>query len=224
MAFRQHSEEAPCPEAVGRSPHHTTMNCPFCGHDESKVIDSRESPEGIRRRRECARCALRFTTYERVHTMPLLLAKRDGRREAFSSEKLERSLRLACAKRPLEISAISKMVVDVENELQKLAKAEVESRIVGEMVMDRLRNLDRVAYIRFASVYRDFQDIDTFAREVEALQKEEGGPDDAADQLTLIPDDVPRMKTRRRRRTSSAAARRGARSQSTRGGSSRKKD
>ena len=199
------------------------MNCPFCGHDESKVIDSRESPEGIRRRRECARCALRFTTYERVHTMPLLIAQRDGRREGFSSEKLERSLRLACAKRPLEISAISKMVVDVENELQKLAKAEVDSRVVGEMVMDRLRSLDRVAYIRFASVYRDFQDIDTFAREVEALQKEEGGSDDAG-QLTLIPDDVPRMKTRRRRRASSAASRHRARRQGPGPSDKRKKD
>ena len=155
--------------------------------------------------------------------MPLLLAKRDGRREAFSSEKLERSLRLACAKRPLEISAISKMVVDVENELQKLAKAEVDSRVVGEMVMDRLRNLDRVAYIRYASVYRDFQDIDTFAREVEALQKEEGGSDDAG-QLTLIPDDVPRMKTRRRRRAPSAAARHRARRQGPGPSGKRKKD
>jgi len=155
--------------------------------------------------------------------MPLLLAKRDGRREPFSSEKLERSLRLACAKRPLEISAISKMVVDVENELQKLAKAEVESRVVGEMVMDRLRSLDRVAYIRFASVYRDFQDIDTFAREVEALQKEEDGSDDAG-QLTLIPDDVPRMKSQRRRRAASTASRHRARRQSPGRSGKRKKD
>ena len=209
---------------MGRSLH-TAMNCPFCGHDESKVIDSRESPEGIRRRRECARCALRFTTYERVHTMPLLIMKRDGRREAFSSEKLERSLRLACAKRPLEISAISKMVVDIENELQKLAKAEVESRVVGEMVMERLRDLDRVAYIRFASVYRDFQDIDTFAREVEALQRDDGGSDESGDQLTLIPDDVPRLTVRRRRRrASSGASRRRAQPQSARPTSGRKRN
>ena len=202
------------------------MNCPFCGHDESKVIDSRESPEGIRRRRECVRCALRFTTYERVHTMPLLIVKRDGRREAFSSEKLERSLRLACAKRPLEISAVSKMVVDIENELQKLARAEVESRVVGEMVTERLRDLDRVAYIRFASVYRDFQDIDTFAREVEALQREEDGSDDPAGQLTLIPDDVPRLAGQgRRKRASSRTSQRRAGRQSARPGSSgRKKD
>ena len=179
--------------------HRTAMNCPFCGHSESKVIDSRESPEGIRRRRECERCSLRFTTYERVHSMPLLIVKRDGRREPFSSEKLERSLRLACAKRPLEISAISKMVVDIENELQKLGKAEVESRVVGEMVIERLRRLDRVAYIRFASVYRDFQDIDTFAREVEALRREAEGGGDPGGQLELIPDGVPRQTGRLRR-------------------------
>ena len=200
------------------------MNCPFCGHEESKVIDSRESPEGLRRRRECARCALRFTTYERVHTMPLLIVKRDGRSEAFSSEKLERSLRLACAKRPLEISAVSKMVVDVENELQKLAKAEVESRVVGEMVMDRLRSLDRVAYIRFASVYRDFQDIDTFAREVEALQQQGEDSDDAAGQLALIPDDVPRIRGRRRGRASSATPRRRTGRQRARPSAQRKRD
>jgi len=198
------------------------MNCPFCGHDESKVIDSRESPEGIRRRRECARCELRFTTYERVHTMPLLIAKRDGRREAFSTGKLERSLRLACAKRPLDVSAISKMVVDIENELQKLAKAEIESRVVGEMVMERLRSLDRVAYIRFASVYRDFQDIDTFTREVEALQQGDDADTDAANQLALIPDDVPRLQERTRRRRAPRGSRRTAGNRNARPGGGEK--
>ncbi|MDA1298120.1 MAG: transcriptional regulator NrdR [Chloroflexi bacterium] len=175
------------------------MNCPFCGHEESRVIDSRESPDGIRRRRECARCELRFTTYERVHTMPLLVAKRDGRNEPFSTEKLERSLRTACAKRPLEVGAISKMVTDIENELHKLAKAEVESRVVGEMAMERLRSLDRVAYIRFASVYRDFQDEDEFARAIASLQ--DGQDEEAGDrsQLPLIPDDVPRLADRGRK-------------------------
>ena len=145
------------------------MHCPFCGNNESRVIDSREAPDGVRRRRECMRCELRFTTYERVHSMPLMIAKRDGRREAFSSEKLERSLRTACAKRPLEVGAISKMVVNIENELHKLSKAEVEARVIGEMCIERLKILDRVAYIRFASVYRDFQDVDSFTKEVEAL-------------------------------------------------------
>lgn len=188
---------AACPALSLEAP--GAMNCPFCDHDESRVIDSRESPDGIRRRRECARCELRFTTYERVHSMPLLVAKRDGRSEPFSRDKLERSLRLACAKRPLEVGAISKMVSDIENELHRLAKAEVESRIVGEMAMERLRALDRVAYIRFASVYRDFQDAESFAKEVESLQN--GHEEDEADknQLLLIPDDVPRLADRKRR-------------------------
>ncbi len=146
------------------------------------------------------RCELRFTTYERVHSMPLMIAKRDGRREAFSSEKLERSLRTACAKRPLEVGAISKMVVDIENELHKLSRAEVEARVIGEMCIERLRVLDRVAYIRFASVYRDFQDVDSFTKEVEALS---GPPDEneqPKSQLRLIEDDVPRLAQRGRRR------------------------
>tara|TARA_A100001037_G_C14808729_1_gene482237 strand:- start:83 stop:493 length:411 start_codon:yes stop_codon:yes gene_type:complete len=131
--------------------------------------------------------------------MPLMIAKRDGRREAFSSDKLERSLQTACAKRPLEVGAISKMVVDIENELHKLSKAEVEARVLGEMCIERLKVLDRVAYIRFASVYRDFQDVDSFTREVEAL----ADPDESSaskNQLRLIEDDVPRLAQRDRRR------------------------
>jgi len=174
------------------------MHCPFCGNNESRVIDSRESPDGVRRRRECMRCELRFTTYERVHSMPLMIAKRDGRREAFSSEKLERSLRVACAKRPLEVGAISKMAIDIENELHKLAKAEVDARVLGEMCIERLKLLDRVAYIRFASVYRDFQDVDSFTKEVEALTDSDS--DDDKSQLRLIEDDVPRLAQRGRRR------------------------
>ena len=140
------------------------------------------------------RCKLRFTTYEKVHSMPLMIAKRDGRREAFSTDKLERSLQTACAKRPLDVGAISKMVVDIENELHKLAKAEIEARVLGEMCIERLKILDRVAYIRFASVYRDFQDVDSFTREVEALTD----PDSAENksQLRLIEDDVPRLAQR----------------------------
>lgn len=146
------------------------------------------------------RCELRFTTYERVHSMPLMIVKRDGRREAFSSEKLERSLRTACAKRPLEVGAISKMAVDIENELHKLSKAEVEARVVGEMCIERLKVLDRVAYIRFASVYRDFQDVDSFTREVEALSGSQDENDRSKSQLRLIEDDVPRLARRGRRR------------------------
>jgi transcriptional repressor NrdR len=132
--------------------------------------------------------------------MPLMIAKRDGRREAFSSEKLERSLRVACAKRPLEVGAISKMVVDIENELHKLSKAEVEARVIGEMCIERLKILDRVAYIRFASVYRDFQDVDSFTREVEALSSSNDENDGSKSQLRLIEDDVPRLARRGRRR------------------------
>ena len=146
------------------------------------------------------RCELRFTTYERVHSMPLMIAKRDGRREAFSSEKLERSLRTACAKRPLEVGAISKMVVDIENELHKLSKAEVEARVIGEMCIERLKILDRVAYIRFASVYRDFQDVDSFTKEVEALSGSSEENEGSKSQLRLIEDDVPRLAQRGRRR------------------------
>ena len=154
----------------------------------------------MRRRRECMRCELRFTTYERVHSMPLMIAKRDGRREAFSSDKLERSLRTACAKRPLEVGAISKMVVDIENELHKLAKAEVEARVIGEMCIERLKILDRVAYIRFASVYRDFKDVDSFTKEVEALAETSDEKDGSKSQLRLIEDDVPRLAQRGRHR------------------------
>jgi transcriptional repressor NrdR len=146
---------------------------------------------------------MRFTTYERAHALPLIVVKRDGRREPFSAEKLVKSVRTACAKRPLEIGALEKLTVDVENEVHRLGRAEVESRIVGEMVMERLRTLDRVAYIRFASVYRDFEDIDTFAREVEALRAEDGRSPRQSNQLQLIPDDVPRLAGRRRRRRSS---------------------
>lgn len=176
------------------------MHCPFCGHVDSKVIDSRESPDGVRRRRECQGCGMRFTTYERVHALPLMVVKRDGRRETFSAEKLARSVRIACAKRPLEIGALEKLTVDVENELHRLGRAEVESRIIGEMVIERLRSLDRVAFIRFASVYRDFEDIDTFARELEALRDEAGQPSSPRNQLPLIPDDVPRVADRGRKR------------------------
>jgi len=176
------------------------MQCPFCANNESRVIDSREAPDGVRRRRECVRCELRFTTYERVHSMPLMIAKRDGRREAFSTDKLERSLRTACAKRPLEVGAISKMVIDIENELHKLSKAEVEARVLGEMCIERLKVLDRVAFIRFASVYRDFQDVNSFTKEVEALTDPEAEGNGSKSQLRLIEDDVPRLAQRGRRR------------------------
>ena len=145
------------------------MFCPFCNNDNSKVIDSRDSGDSIRRRRECLRCGLRFTTYERVQTRTLLVAKRDGRREEFDREKLWASVKSACAKRPLPIGSIEKIIDEIETQLSNAGRAEIPSRSIGELVMERLRDLDRVAYIRFASVYRDFRDIESFKEEVEAL-------------------------------------------------------
>jgi transcriptional repressor NrdR len=178
------------------------MRCPYCNHPESRVIDSRDAPEGVRRRRECIRCGLRFTTYERIQTTALMVAKRDGRREEFNRDKLTASILKACVKRPLPTGAIEKVVDDIEAELQRLGRAEILSSIVGEMVMKRLRGLDRVAYIRFASVYRDFADIESFKEEVEALQdalkREVPGP-----QLPLMPEE-PSPRRRRGRRPRSA--------------------
>ena len=137
--------------------------------------------------------------------MALLIVKRDGRRESFEESKLHRSVLVACAKRPLEVGTIEKLVADVEIELQKLGRAELESRVIGEMVMDRLRELDRVAYIRFASVYRDFKDIGTFTEEIEKLQAQMERPEERTNQLALIPDDVPRRTRPRRRKAAHLA-------------------
>lgn len=173
------------------------MYCPFCNNADSKVIDSRDSGESIRRRRECLRCGLRFTTYERVQTRALLVVKRDERREEFSREKLWSSLTSACAKRPLPIGSIEKAIDDIESHLTNVGRAEISSRVIGEMVMDRLRDLDRVAYIRFASVYRDFRDIENFREEVDALLEpkdlEESG------QLVLMEDEDLSGPLRRKR-------------------------
>ncbi|MSQ40729.1 MAG: transcriptional repressor NrdR [Dehalococcoidia bacterium] len=165
------------------------MHCPYCNYIDSRVVDSRNAgEEGIRRRRECQQCGLRFTTYERIQTPALMVLKRDGRREEFNRDKLLRSLRLACAKRPLPSGTLEKIVQDIEAEVQSLGRAEVPAHIIGEMVMKRLQRLDRVAYIRFASVYRDFQDLDSFKAEVETLLnhrvEEEPLP---TPQLTLLP-------------------------------------
>lgn len=142
---------------------------------------------------------MRFTTYERVHALPLMVVKRDGRREPFSAEKLARSVRTACAKRPLPIGALEKLSAEVENELHRMGKAEIDSRTIGEMVIERLRTLDRVAYIRFASVYRDFEDIEGFARAVEVLRMEESRRLPARNQLPLLPDQADGRRRRKRR-------------------------
>ena len=148
------------------------MRCPYCTNTESKVTDSRVVENGIRRRRECQRCGLRFTTYERIQATALMVSKQDNRREEFNREKLTSGIRKACAKRPVSSRTIEKMVEDIEAELQQLGQVEVPTTILGSMVMDRLINLDRVAYIRYASVYRDFQDIESFERVVRDLREE----------------------------------------------------
>jgi transcriptional repressor NrdR len=169
------------------------MHCPYCGHEDSKVTDSRNAENGIRRRRECTRCGERFTTYERVQSTALVIAKRDGRREDYNREKLSNSIRIACTKRPIPNRDMEKLVEDIEGELQKLGNAEIRSTSIGEMVMERLRKLDRVAYIRFASVYRDFQDLQSFEEVVRDLR-------DEPDQLTLLEGTPQPAQPRRRGR------------------------
>ena len=153
------------------------MRCPYCDSDDSKVTDSRNAQNGIRRRRECLECKRRFTTYERIHSAALMVTKRDGRREDFDREKLASGVRKACTKRPIAANTIEKLVEDIEGEFQ--GQGEVTASQIGEAVMEQLKTLDRVAYIRFASIYRDFQDIDSFEQAVKDLR--EGG----GTQLTL---------------------------------------
>lgn len=176
------------------------MLCPFCSYKDSRVIDSRDTGDGIRRRRECLRCGLRFTTYERVQTRSLLVIKRDGRREEFNREKLWTSLAKACAKRPLPTGTLEKVVDDIEAQLSGLGRAEIPSKLIGEMVMERLKRLDRVAYIRFASVYRDFRDIESFKEEIDALLEARNSPGVPSNQLSLPMDENAPGATRRRGR------------------------
>ena len=145
------------------------MLCIQCGKDRTKVVDSRESRAGVRRRRECLSCGTRFTTLEKVQNRTLMVIKQDNRREEFQRGKLAASLTKACVKRPLPINAINKLIDDIENKLNEAGKQELRSELIGELVMARLKGLDRVAYIRYASVYRDFSDIEKFKEEIESL-------------------------------------------------------
>ena len=147
------------------------MKCPYCENDDSRVIDSRLTEDGhaIRRRRECEACGRRFTTYEKVEEMILMVIKKDGRREAFDRNKLLKGIIRACEKRPVSISEMEKVVDEIERGLNNMMEKEVDSTFIGELVMERLRELDEVAYIRFASVYRQFTDINTFVAEIEKL-------------------------------------------------------
>jgi transcriptional repressor NrdR len=145
------------------------MNCPYCGYSEDKVIDSREAGDGIRRRRQCLRCGSRFTTYERLQPASLFVIKKDERREEFNRDKLLAGIRKACEKRPLPTGTVDKLVDDIEAELYQGGKAEIPGAVIGDMVMERLKKLDHIAYIRFASVYREFADITTLKQEVDTL-------------------------------------------------------
>ena len=145
------------------------MKCPYCGYTDCKVTDSREVNDGIRRRRQCLSCGSRFTTYERLQPASLFVIKKDERREEFDREKLLGGIRKACEKRPLPTGAIDKLVDDIEAELYRLGKAEIPGTLIGDMVMERLKRLDHIAYIRFASVYREFADITALKREVDTL-------------------------------------------------------
>lgn len=147
------------------------MKCPFCTHQKDKVVDSREVGAGdaIRRRRECLGCGRRFTSYERIEEVPYLVVKKDGRREAFDRGKLLSGLHRACEKRPVSAKALSDIVDEIEQLIQETPDREVEARVVGERVMARLRELDKVAYVRFASVYRQFEDIEAFMSELRGL-------------------------------------------------------
>ncbi len=150
------------------------MKCPYCGCEESKVVDSRPTDEGerIRRRRECFNCAKRFTTYEVIETTPLMVVKRDNSREPYQRQKLTQGILRACEKRPISMDQIDSMVDKVESEIQHNFDREVPSEKIGELTMEALKRVDEVAYVRFACVYRQFQDIHTFMDELKRLMEE----------------------------------------------------
>ncbi|MBK7930417.1 MAG: transcriptional repressor NrdR [Bryobacterales bacterium] len=147
------------------------MLCPFCAHKEDKVIDSRESKEAdvIRRRRECLKCSRRFTTYERIDEVPYMVVKKDGRREKFERQKVLSGLLRATEKRPVSMGKLAQLVDEVESKLAENADREISTIAIGETLMERLKSLDKVAYVRFASVYRDFQDVEAFMGELNNL-------------------------------------------------------
>ena len=147
------------------------MKCPYCGYEESKVIDSRPTDEGerIRRRRECLKCAKRFTTYEMIESLPIVVIKKDKSRETFDRQKLMTGMLRACEKRPVSVETLDKAITDIETVIQNSLDREVQSDKIGELVMEKLKDIDEVAYVRFASVYRQFKDINTFMSELNKL-------------------------------------------------------
>jgi len=182
------------------------MECPYCGYTDCKVTDSRDVSDGVRRRRQCLSCGSRFTTYERLQPASLFVIKKDERREEFDRNKLLTGIRKACEKRPLPTGAIEKLVDDIEAELYRQGKAEISSGFIGDMVMERLKALDYIAYIRFASVYREFTDITALKEEVDTLLS---GTEAPTAQLPLLPEAELAIKGRRAgRRRSKVRSRR----------------
>ena len=150
------------------------MNCPFCSNDESKVVDSRPTEEGqaIRRRRECISCKKRFTTYEKIEELPLIVIKKGGDREAYNRNKVKNGIIRSCEKRPVSMQKIEEIVDEIEKTLHNSMEKEITTKFIGELVMEKLKSLDEVAYVRFASVYREFKDITTFMDELNKLIKD----------------------------------------------------
>lgn len=147
------------------------MRCPYCSFEESKVVDSRSTDDNttIRRRRECLKCGKRYTTYEKIEDIPILVVKKDNTRENFNKEKIINGLIIACQKRPISRKQIEEIAVDIEKTISNKMLTEVQSEYIGEMVMDRLKQIDEISYVRFASVYRQFKDINTFLEEIKGL-------------------------------------------------------
>lgn len=165
------------------------MKCPFCGYQEDKVVDSRTSSEGssVRRRRECIKCGRRFTTYEYIEEMPLMVVKKDGRRERFDRKKIQAGILRACEKRPVSIEKIEELVINIERTVLKKFDREAASSFIGELIMEKLADLDEVAYVRFASVYRQFRDVNQFMKELKGIL-------DKGDSFTKL------IKTKRKRK------------------------
>lgn len=172
------------------------MKCPYCGEMESRVIDSRPVGDGIRRRRKCSSCSARFTTYEQVQHSNIFIVKKDGRREEYNRGKLYAGVRKACEKRPLPTGAVDKLVDSIEADIYKTGKVEIPSSSIGDLVIEGLRKLDHIAYIRFASIYRDFTDITELKQEIENLAEEEV----STNQLPLLPPEMVNSLMRKRRK------------------------
>ena len=148
------------------------MKCPYCGKEDSRVIDSRPTDDGsIRRRRECDHCGKRFTTYENVETIPVIVIKKDNKREPYERKKVVAGIVRACYKRPISLDQINTIVVDIENHIFSRGDKEITTTLIGELVMDKLKDVDAVAYVRFASVYREFKDVNTFMAELKKILK-----------------------------------------------------